>query len=65
METKGKTNAQDFALALLASGPLTVGEAATLGGTRLLTALKQLTKHKVAPVTYSAGAFRPVPQAVR
>lgn len=58
METTGRTAMQDFAIGLLKSGPLTLGEAMALRGPALVGALRQLTKHKVARVTYSRGAYR-------
>jgi len=53
-----RTSAQDFAIGLLRVGPLTCSEALALGGTRLVFALCQLTKHKAARVVYTGGTYR-------
>lgn len=62
---RGNTAAQDFALGLLASGPMSVSEAIALGGIRLVNALKELTCRRDSRVCYSGGAYRLSLQVVR
>jgi hypothetical protein len=60
-----RLSVEDQALAYMAHGPISVREALAIGGNALVQALCRLTKRAKPVATYSAGAFRPVPQEVR
>lgn len=55
-------SSEDFALSVLSTGigAVTISEALALGGARLVSGLKALTKRKKAVVVFERGAYRAV-----